>query len=564
MPTRLLQLIKSIRTGDHICSIYENRDQQFSWIIPFLKLGLQGQEKCLYMVDETTVEEVKEALRKEEVEVEKYVSSGQLDIVSHNEAYLKKGYFDPDEMIDLLRQNTDRAIQEGYKALRIAGEMTWVLKGLPGSERLLEYEAKLNHFFPQNPALAICQYDRNKFPAHILLDVLKTHPLAIVGDLICKNLYYVPPDEFLSRDTSSKELERYLNNIQERARLEQDLLKDSEELEKRIQVRTRELSALYAITSTVSSSLDLNRVLNNALDKALETTRAQMGALYLIDDERKYLSLTAHRGYPSEFLEETTRIELSSGNGLIEKVAISGKPAIIGDTSEHPDVGKTTLLEARSLAVIPLRSGGRVLGVLELVSRKRHNFPPEEAALLSAIGDQIGIAVDNARLFEETRRFSVTDALTGVYNRHYLNQMFEREIKRAKRQNTKLSVLMADIDDLKYYNDRFGHLVGDEILKEIAWILAKTVRETDVVTRYGGDEFLILMPDTDEPEAHVALSRIDKALEEWNRSGGFEGTTVNLSMGVKTADRANLDGIIKAADEEMYRRKRRRISGCAS
>jgi diguanylate cyclase (GGDEF)-like protein len=335
-------------------------------------------------------------------------------------------------------------------------------------------------------------------------------------------------------------------------------------LEKRIQTRTRELSALYAITSTVSNSLDLDKVLNSALDKALETTRAQMGALYLIDDERKYLSLTAHRGYPSEFLEATTRIELSSGNGLIEKVAISGRPAIIGDTSEHPDVGKTTLLEASSLAVIPLRSGGRVLGVLELVSRKRHNFPPEEVDLLSAIGDQIGIAVDNARLFEETRRFSVTDALTGVYNRHYLNQMFEREIKRAKRQNTKLSVLMADIDDLKYYNDRFGHLVGDEILKEIARILAKTVRETDVVTRYGGDEFLILMPETDEGAAHVALSRIDKALKEWNLAGGFEGTTVNLSMGVKTADGADLDEIIKAADEEMYRTKRKRTSGHGS
>jgi PAS domain S-box-containing protein len=183
-----------------------------------------------------------DAMKGAGLDVEGAVESGKLIFLTKQEAYLKQGYFDPDWMIGFLKRATDEAKGAGFSALRITGEMTWVLGGDPGTERLMEYEAKLNYFFPENDSLAICQYNRNRFSPEIIKNVISTHPLVICGGVVCRNFYYVPPDDFLGEERPEKEIERLLTNIKNREKVEEKLRWYQERLEELVKERTAELN----------------------------------------------------------------------------------------------------------------------------------------------------------------------------------------------------------------------------------------------------------------------------------------------------------------------------------
>lgn len=237
----LVRAMEKLGRHDHLCLIYETREEQFSAVIPFVRIGLARGEKCLYVVDDNTAAEVIGGMKAAGMEVESAVASGQLTIVSKQDAYLTQGYFDPDWMIAFLKQATDEAVAEGFAALRVTGEMTWVLGGDPGTERLMEYEAKLNYFFPENPALAICQYNRNRFSPEIIKDVISTHPLIIYGGMVCTNFYFVPPDDFLGEEHPAREIDRLLANIKSREAVAEELRHHQERLEELVKERTADL-----------------------------------------------------------------------------------------------------------------------------------------------------------------------------------------------------------------------------------------------------------------------------------------------------------------------------------
>jgi len=188
--------IGDLKPGDHLCCLYENDEEHKTLLISYMRYGLENNEKVLYIVVAHTAETVLDYLRYDGLDVEPYLDSGQLVILTVNESYMGGGVFNPDSMIHLLSQETEKALKEGYSALRVTGEMSWALKGLPGSERLIEYEAKLNEFFPNNKALAICQYDRRIFKPNLLLNVLLTHPIVVIGTKIYENFYYMPPEKY--------------------------------------------------------------------------------------------------------------------------------------------------------------------------------------------------------------------------------------------------------------------------------------------------------------------------------------------------------------------------------
>jgi PAS domain S-box-containing protein len=188
--------IEDLKPGDHLCCLYETDEEHKSLLTPYMRFGLEKNEKVFYIVDSHTSQTVLDYLRDDGVDVDPYIQSGQLTILTVSESYMKGGIFDPDEMIKMLTEETKKAINEGYSALRVTGEMSWALKGLPGSERLIEYEAKLNEFFPHNNALAICQYDMRLFKPEILLNVLLTHPIVVIGTRIYENFYFMPPEKY--------------------------------------------------------------------------------------------------------------------------------------------------------------------------------------------------------------------------------------------------------------------------------------------------------------------------------------------------------------------------------
>lgn len=226
--TYSLYTIDDLRPGDHLCCIYETEGEHRALVTPFLRKGLELGQKVIYIVDVRTAETILDYLRDDGVDVKPYLQRGQLLILAKDESYTRNSVFDPDGMINLLQSETEGALAEGFTALRVTGEMTWALRGLPGSERLIEYEARLNDFFPGSQSLAICQYDRRQFSPTLLMDVLHTHPIAVVGTKIYDNPFYIPPAQLLSQDLPEVKFNHWLHHLTERKRIETELQKSAQ------------------------------------------------------------------------------------------------------------------------------------------------------------------------------------------------------------------------------------------------------------------------------------------------------------------------------------------------
>jgi hypothetical protein len=207
--------IQQMKAGDHYCGIYRTDADHHALILDFIRDGIARHEKMFYIVNLHTGASLRGLLERGGVDVDALMRKGQLVILTAKEAYLKEGEFDPDKMVALLKSETQKALGEGYAALRVTGEMTWALTGEPGSERLVEYESKLNEFFPDSKCYAICQYDRRRFDSEVLLDILHTHPKVMCGTEGFDNerMYFVPPKAFLGTDRQSGVLDRWLENL---------------------------------------------------------------------------------------------------------------------------------------------------------------------------------------------------------------------------------------------------------------------------------------------------------------------------------------------------------------
>ena len=222
--------IENLSRGDHLCCMYMTEEEHREILTPFIISGLEQGDKVFYIVDVRTAETVLEYLEHAGLDTSKYLSSGQFVIADTRDTYIKDGSFDPDRMLSMLKSETDWAIENGFNALRVTGEMSWALRDLPGTERLMEYEAKLNQFFPSHKAIGLCQYDMRSFDAEVLLDVLATHPIAIVRNNCYDNMYYVPPEDFLGGTRAETELYHRIHNLEERQKIEEEREKYQEAL----------------------------------------------------------------------------------------------------------------------------------------------------------------------------------------------------------------------------------------------------------------------------------------------------------------------------------------------
>jgi len=211
--SRMGELVGALGPHQHVCLIYETQEEQFASALPYLRAGLARRERCLYVADKKSGPAVLDALRKAGTDVDRYLQSGALMVAGKQETYLKNGRFDPDLWIRFLTQ----AVQEGggkFSGTRtLLGEMTWALEGEFAPASLIEFEAKVNYFFRDNDVRGLCQYNRNRFSPETILGVLRTHPVVVYGGRICKNPYYVPPEELLKPNQASREVERLLSNI---------------------------------------------------------------------------------------------------------------------------------------------------------------------------------------------------------------------------------------------------------------------------------------------------------------------------------------------------------------
>ena len=229
-PSPLLDAIEKLRLHDHLCLIYSTREEAFAVVVPFLRSGLERGERCVYIVDENTADEVLRALTDDGVDAAAAVASGALIVITKRESYLKNGYFDPDRMIRFLEESAREAKSLGYAALRVTGEMTWALGPEPGVEKVLEYEAKLNDVIGRGDLEVLCQYNRVRFGPVVIKEVIHTHPFVISRGVVARNPFFIPPDEYLPPTQAAVKVERLLETIVAFQKTQDDLRRQAEEV----------------------------------------------------------------------------------------------------------------------------------------------------------------------------------------------------------------------------------------------------------------------------------------------------------------------------------------------
>ncbi len=297
--------------GEHLCLIYDDPSGKLAAVAAYVRAGLQRGERCVYIADDRTCEQVVDALVAEGVDVAAERARGAFSLLTKRETYLRSGTFDPQAMIALLREATDEAIAAGFCGLRATGEMTWALGVEPGCDRLIEYEALLNDFFPGSRALGLCQYNLRRFPPATIRDVLRTHPMVVVGDWVCSdNPYYEPIDLVLGTRSEASRLEWML------ARL--DRVREAEEALRRAAAYNRNLiEASLDPLVTINAAGKLTDV-NEATEKVTGCPREELIGTdfsgYFTEPQKaregyqQVFRLGAVRSYPLEIRHRDGRV----------------------------------------------------------------------------------------------------------------------------------------------------------------------------------------------------------------------------------------------------------------
>ncbi len=315
-----------------------------------------------------------------------------------------------------------------------------------------------------------------------------------------------------------------------------------------------EITVLYEAAKTISSSLELESVLNNLVQVTCQAFGYEQGAILLVDDRSGDLVVEATYGYAPG----THGYRIPAGKGITGAVQRTGKPETVADVRRDARYIGITQRIVSEIAV-PLISEGRVIGVFNLESTRRAAFGERDLHILTALAGYATIAIENARLFEKTKRLAITDGLTELYNHRYLHEALERTLERCRRDDRPLAVIMLEIDSFKRYNDTYGHQRGDDVLRTVADLLRKGSRASDIVARYGGDEFMIVLPYTSKETASEIAERLRRAVEAYPFLLGENiVSSVTLSVGVAANpdDSDTVDALVDAVDRAQYTAKR--------
>ncbi|MDZ4159749.1 MAG: sensor domain-containing diguanylate cyclase, partial [Anaerolineaceae bacterium] len=242
----------------------------------------------------------------------------------------------------------------------------------------------------------------------------------------------------------------------------------------------------------------------------------------------------------------------------LRQMAETGKPMAIPDTHQHPGwVSFPEIEYIRSFSGAPINIKGRVVGFINLDSATANFFNQTHAERLMAFAHQAAIAIENAQLHTQVQQMAVMDFLTGTYNRRGFSELSEREMERARRFKRPLALLFLDIDHFKRVNDQYGHMIGDQALQQISLRLVQNLRSIDLFSRFGGEEFAILLPDTDNAAARLTAERLRLSIEAEPIPTERAPLDLTVSIGVASLEdeTPDLRTLIEKADQALYQAK---------
>ncbi|MFH1263403.1 MAG: sensor domain-containing diguanylate cyclase [Pseudomonadota bacterium] len=328
------------------------------------------------------------------------------------------------------------------------------------------------------------------------------------------------------------------------------------------------LRILSEIGKTLTSTLDIKEVLRVILQKISELLSPTSWSLLMLDEREMTLKYEILINDPA--VDRSKVVQL--GQGIPGWAAQAAKPVLLPDLSkEKKNTPPQDILPTDpelSLICVPIRSKGKTLGVIEI--RRKGNgtvpFGEEDLTTLAVIADYSAIAIENVRNFQRVQELTITDDLTSLFNVRHLHTLLETEVARAARYKKHFSMIFLDLDHFKEMNNTWGHIHGSQLLRETAQVLKKHIRSVDYGARYGGDEFVILLPETEKPAAIMVAERLRKAVEG-NMFLTDKGLNVHFtaSFGVATfpEDAQTKDELIRLADEAMYKVKNTTRNGVA-
>jgi diguanylate cyclase (GGDEF)-like protein len=314
------------------------------------------------------------------------------------------------------------------------------------------------------------------------------------------------------------------------------------------------LRLFHDVGRALTSSLDLPTILRSILEQMEPFFRPESWSLLMLDEQRKDLYYAVARGTSNEALQS---IRIPLGAGVPGWVAMHGEALITtGDgTNERLANGAQQMPQLHSAICLPLLARGRTLGVLQLAHPEPLALTGEAITFLYILCDYAAIAIENARAVERIQDLTITDDITQLHNQRHLAAVLPAEIARAERFLSPLSLIFLDLDSFKQINDQHGHAVGSRVLAELGQLIRRTMRTGDIAFRYGGDEFVILLPQTTRAAAQGAAQRLLNVL----RTRTFlraEGLSLRLtaSLGVASypQDGATPAALLECADRRMY------------
>jgi len=343
---------------------------------------------------------------------------------------------------------------------------------------------------------------------------------------------------------------------------------EARDLLREMERTVHELQAFSEIGRMLAGTLELHEVLSLIMQHVSEVLQPGHWSLLLVDESRGELVFEIAVGEGAERLKD---MRLPLGEGIAGHVARSGEPVLLADARADPRFAarfdEASGLVTGSVLAVPLRSKGRILGVVELVNPLgNRRFDADDLRTLGALSDYAAIAIDNARAYERIRELTRQDDHTGLYNARHLWQQLEVEVARSRRTGRPFSLVFLDLDRFKEVNDRHGHQAGSATLREVGELVRASIRSIDVPVRFGGDEFVVLLPETDRVRARVAAERLREAVNAavFLRSRGLE-VRVTASFGIASFpdDGQTPEELVHRADAAMYRVKETTRDGIA-
>jgi diguanylate cyclase (GGDEF)-like protein len=318
-----------------------------------------------------------------------------------------------------------------------------------------------------------------------------------------------------------------------------------------------ELAVFQALGKALTSSLQLDQVLSTIMEKIDEFLRPDNWSLLLLDESKQELYFELAVGKASQALKD---VRIQMGQGIAGWVAQQGEAVIVPDVSKDTrffsKVDEKTKMETRSIVAVPVKFRDRCLGVIELINCVgTEGFQERDLKLLEALADFAAIALENARHVKRIHELTITDDCTSLFNARHMSFILETEIYRSRRYKYDFSLVFLDLDHFKQVNDTHGHLMGSRLLAEIGDALKLHCRLIDFAFRYGGDEFVLVLPQTSKENAVNVARRLHKMIRDrvWLEKDGLKiQITASLGVAAYPEDSQTKEGVLHMADEAMY------------